>query len=130
MAGARSAGWAFFVFPVRRDAQLGVFVHLFGTNLNLDRFPARPEHYRMNRLVTVRFRVRHVVVELIWQMAEVSMHYPQRGVAVLQAIGNDAHCTHVEQLVKGEMFFLHFAPDAVDVLRTTIDLRPHVLFFH
>ncbi|MNY15065.1 hypothetical protein D3C86_1482630 [compost metagenome] len=58
------------------------------------------------------------------------MHYPQRGVAVLQAVSDDAHRTHVEQFVKSEMLFLHFAPDAVDVLRTTIDFSPHVLFFH
>ena len=28
------------------------------------------------------------------------------------------------------MLFLHFAPDAVDVFRATVDFGPHVLFFH
>jgi hypothetical protein len=38
-------------------------------------------------------------------MAVVSVHYPQRGIAVLQALGHDTHRAHVKQLVKGEVFF-------------------------
>ncbi|MNE28001.1 hypothetical protein D3C80_1214270 [compost metagenome] len=63
-------------------------------------------------------------------MTEVSMHYPQRGVAVLQTIGDDTHRTHIKQLIKGKMLFLHFAPDAVDVFRSAIHFGAHVFFFH
>ena len=58
------------------------------------------------------------------------MHYPQRGVAVLQTLRHDTHGAHVKQLVKGEVFLLHLAPDAVDVLWSTVDFSAHVLFFH
>ena len=83
MAGAWPAGSTFFVLPVRGDTQLGIFMHLFSTNLDLNRFATRPQYYGMDRLITVGFWVSHVVVELIREVAIVSVHYPQRGVAVL-----------------------------------------------
>ena len=58
------------------------------------------------------------------------MHDPQRGIAVLQALGDNTHRPHVKQLVEGEMFFLHFAPDAVDMLGTPVDLSLDALGFH
>ena len=130
VARTRSAGRAFFVFPVRGHAQLGVLVHLFGADLNLDRFAARAKHNGMDRLIAVRFGVGDIVIELIGQMTEVSVYYPQRGVAVLQTLRHDTHGAHVKQLVKREVFLLHFAPDAVDMLRPAVDFGAHVLFFH
>ncbi len=130
MTGARSARGALFVFPVRGDTQLGVFVHLFGTDLNFNRFTAGAQHHGMNRLVAVRFRVGDIVIELIRQMAEVRVHDPQCGVAVLQTLRHNTHGTHVEQLVKGEVFLLHFAPDAVDMLWPTVHFGTDVLFLH
>ncbi|MNP52579.1 hypothetical protein D3C76_1469800 [compost metagenome] len=84
----------------------------------------------MDRLVAVRFRIGDVVVKLIRHVAEVGMNNPQRGVAVLQTLGHDAHGAHIKQLIKGEMLFLHFAPDAVDMLRPAVDFGLHALFFH
>ena len=115
---------------MRGDAQFGVFVHLFSTDLNFHSFAAGAKHHGVDGLIAIRFGVRDVVIELIRQMAEVSMYYPQRGVAVLETLRHDTHGAHVKQLVKGEMFLLHFAPDAVDVLRTPVDLGAHILLFH
>ncbi|CAH0294241.1 hypothetical protein SRABI106_03593 [Rahnella aquatilis] len=67
---------AFFVFPVRRDAQLSIFMHLTRADLHFQRFPTRPQHHSVNRLITVRFRVGDIIVELIRQMAEMSVHNP------------------------------------------------------
>ena len=75
-AAATDHGGTFFVFPVRRDAKLCIFVHLAGTDLDFQRFTARPEHHGVDRLIAVRFRVGDVIVELIRQMAEMSMHNP------------------------------------------------------
>lgn len=61
----------------------------------------------MNRLIAVWFGVGDVVIKLIRQMAEVSMHYPQRGIAVTETLRHDTYGAHVKQLVKGEMFLLH-----------------------
>src|SRR5471030_882182 len=74
---------ALFIFPVSSDAQFGVFMHLTGTDLHFQRFTAWSEYHGVNRLITVRFRVSDVVVEFIRQMAEMGMHNPQCGVAVL-----------------------------------------------
>ncbi|CCJ85925.1 hypothetical protein BN133_2302 [Cronobacter dublinensis 582] len=127
---AHAACRAFFVFPVRRDPELRLFMHLFGANLDLDGFAAGAQHHGMNRLVAIRFGVRDVIVEFIRQVAVVRMNDPKRGVAVLQTLGDDAHRAHVEQLVKGQMLFLHLAPDAVDMFRTPVDFGFHALFFH
>ncbi|MND20662.1 hypothetical protein D3C80_109960 [compost metagenome] len=115
---------------MRGDAQLGILMHLASTNLNFHRFAAGTEHHGMNRLVAVRFWVSDVIIELIRQMTIVSMYYPQRGVAVLQALSDDTHRPHVKQLIKGEMLFLHFAPDAVDVLRPAVHFGLNAFRFH
>ena len=58
------------------------------------------------------------------------MYYPQCGITVLETLRHDTYGAHVKQFVKGEVFLLHFAPDAVDVLRTPVDLGAHILLFH
>ena len=127
-AGARSR--PLFVLPVRSHAKLSIFMHLPGANLNLHRLAARAQHHGMNRLIAVGFRVGHVVIEFIRQVTIVGMDDPQRGVTILQTLGHDAHRANVKQLVKREVFFLHFAPDAVDVLRPAIDFRLDAFGFH
>ena len=129
-AAAGAGSRALFVLPVRGHAQLGVFMHLPGADLNLHRLAARPQHHGMDRLVTVGFRVGHVVVEFIRQMAVVSMDDPQRGIAILQTLSHNTHRANVKQLVESEVFFLHFAPDTVDMLRPAIDFRLDAFGFH
>ncbi len=80
-------------------------MHLPGADLNLHRLAARPQHHGMDRLVTVGFRVGHVVVEFIRQMAVVSMDDPQRGIAILQTLSHNTHRANVKQLVESEVFF-------------------------
>ena len=129
-AAAGAGSRALFVLPVCGHAQLGVFMHLPGADLNLHRLAARPQHHGMDRLVTVGFRVGHVVVEFIRQMAVVSMDDPQRGIAILQTLSHNTHRANVKQLVESEVFFLHFAPDTVDMLRPAIDFRLDAFGFH
>ena len=54
----------------------------------------------------------------------------ERGIAILQTLGNDAHRPDIKQFIEGEMLLLHFAPDAVNMLRTAINLSFYALFFH
>ncbi|MNB88842.1 hypothetical protein D3C75_358620 [compost metagenome] len=58
------------------------------------------------------------------------VHDTERCVAILQTFSHHAHRTHIKQLVKGEGFLLHLAPDAVDVFRAAIHFSLHTLFFH
>ncbi|CCJ93950.1 p1177c; B1177_F1_12 [Cronobacter malonaticus 681] len=130
MTVTHAACRAFFVLPVRRHAEFSVFVHLFGADLNFHGFAARAKHHGMNGLVAVGFRVGDIIVELIRQMAIVRVNYPECGVAVLKALCDDAHGAHVKKLIKRQMLFLHFAPDAVDMFWTAVNLRLNAFFFH
>ncbi len=127
---ARPGAGPLFILPVRRHAELGVFMHLFGANLDLNRFPARPKHHGVNRLVAVRFRVGDVIIKFVRQMTIVGMHDPQRRVAILQTFSDDTYRAHIKQLIKSEMLLLHFAPDAIDMLRTPVYLSLHAFIFH
>ena len=59
-----------------------------------------------------------------------SVHYPQRGIAVLETFSDDTHRAHIKQLVEGEVFFLHFAPDAVDVFWPPVNFGFHPFGLH
>ena len=74
---------ALFIFPVRSNTQLCIFMHLFGADLDLNGFATRPQNHGMNGLITVWFRVSDVIVKLIRQVAIVSVHYPQCGITIL-----------------------------------------------
>ena len=98
-------------------AQFGVIVHLAGANLDLDRNGGGPEHGGVQRAVQVVLRRRDVVVELARDVVPPAVHDAERGVAVLDGRGDDAHGAHVEHLLEGEALAVHLPPDAVDVLR-------------
>ena len=108
---------AFLVPPVRGDTQLGVIVHLARADLDLDRHGRRPEHRRVQRSVQVVLRRRDVVVELAGDVVPAAVHHAERGVAMLDRPGDDAHGAHVEHLLECEVLAMHLPPDAVDVLR-------------
>src|SRR5471032_1703059 len=82
-AAAPHHGSAFFVLPMRRDAQFGIFMHLACTDLYFQRFTAWPQNDSVNRLITVWFWVSDVVVKFIRQMAEMGMYNPERCVTIL-----------------------------------------------
>ena len=105
-------------------------MHLLGSDLDFNGLAVWPQHHRMNRLITVRFRVGDVVIELVRHMAIMGVHNTECCVAILQTFSHHAHGTHIEQLIKGEGFLLHLAPDAVDVFRAAINFSLNTLFFH
>ena len=73
---------AFLVAPMRRDAPLGMSVHVVGADLNFDRLVPGTEHRGMNRAVHVVLRGRDVVVELAGNERPERMHDTERRVAV------------------------------------------------
>ena len=54
---------ALFIAPMRRDAVFGKLVHLLGADLHLHRSPVVTHHNGVQRLITIRFRARDVIVE-------------------------------------------------------------------
>ena len=118
-----SRGAAFLVGPVRRDAELGVLVHLARADLHLDALRLRPDHGGVDRAVAVALGGRDVVIELARHVGPLAVHDAERRVALGDRVDHHAHRAHVEQLREVQLLALHLAVDAVDVLRTPVDLR-------
>ena len=112
----------FLVAPMRRDAALGMSVHVVGADLDFDRLVAGTEHRGMNRAVHVVLRGRDVVVELAGNERPERMHDAERRVAVRHRAHQDARRADIHDLLESQALHLHFAPDAEDVLRTAVDL--------
>ncbi len=112
----------FLVAPVSRHTELGVLVHLVGTDLDLHRLALGPHHHGMDRLVAVGFGVGDIIVKLAGNVVEVGVNDTECRIAVLQPLGHHPHRTHIEQFVEFEVLLLHLAPDAVDVFRPAVDL--------
>ena len=50
------------------------------------------------------------------------MHDTERGIALLQVLNDDAQSAHIIDLGELDAFLAHLVPDAVDVLRPTVNL--------
>ena len=107
---------------MRRDAELGVLVHLAGADLHLDAACLRTDDGGVDRAIAVALGRGDVVVELAGDVGPATMHHPERGVTLRYRVHHDAHRAHVEQLREIELLALHLAVDAVDVLRPAVDL--------
>ena len=57
-------------------------MHLAGSDLDLEQLPVRPEHRRMQRLVSVRLRLRDVILDALLQRREPLVDDAERVVAV------------------------------------------------
>ncbi|MCY1367314.1 hypothetical protein D9M69_542430 [compost metagenome] len=114
----------FLVGPVRRHAVLGMVVHFFRADLDLDRLAGLAvdhlAHHGVQRLVAVGLGPRDVVVELFVDGLEVRVHPGQRGIAVLHVRHHHAQCEDVEDLLEVERLAAHLLDDAVNVLRASL----------
>ncbi len=113
---------AFLVLPVRGHAQLGLRMHLVGTDLHFNGAPFRTNHGGMQRAIVVGLGPGDVIVELARHRCPQCMHHAQRGIAGGDIVDHYPHRTDVVQLVERQPLLLHLPPDAVDVLRAATDL--------
>src|SRR6202008_1412596 len=116
---------ALLVAPVRRDAELGMPVHLLGADLHLYRLARRTDHRSVQGLVQVSLRAGDVVVEFLRDRLPQVLHHAERGIAVLHRRHDDAQRAHVVDLAEVERLVAHLVPDRVDVLRAAVDLAFH-----
>ncbi len=117
------AAAALLVAPVSGHAALGVGVHLVRADLDLDRLAAGAEHGGMDRAIEVVFRGGDVIVELARNELPQRVHDAERRVAFGHRVDQHARRADVHDLLERELLRLHLAPDAVDVLRPSIDPR-------
>lgn len=65
----------FFIFLVCCYVQFGVFMYLFGMDLDFNGFIVWFQDYGVDRLVIVWFWVSDIIIEFIWQVVIVCMYY-------------------------------------------------------
>ena len=109
------AGVAALVKPVRGHAGFGDLVHVLAADLDLDRRAEGAEQGGMQGLVAVGLGNGDVVLELARESACTGMQRAQREVAGGHIPDHDAEAVDVEHLGKGQVFFLHFRVDAVEM---------------
>ncbi len=114
---------AFLVLPVRSDALLGLRVHLFGADLHFERRPTLADHRGVQRLVAVGPRHRDEVLDAARHRRPGVVDDPERGVAVLDRLGQDAQRDEVVDLVEVDLLLVELLPDAVETLDAAVDVR-------
>ncbi|MNQ51636.1 hypothetical protein D3C85_656240 [compost metagenome] len=107
----------FLVAPVRGHAVFGKAVHFIRADLHFQRTAILGRHHRVQRLVTVGFRPRNVIVEFFRDGGPDIVDHAQHRVAGFHVGNDDAEGTHVIQGRKIELLAAHLVPDAVNVFR-------------
>ena len=75
----------------------------------------------MQRPIPVRLRERDVVLEATRDGRPDRVDLTEHRVAIRDAVDQYAHRTHIKQLMKLEVFALHFAPDTDDMFNPPFD---------
>ena len=112
---------AFLVFPVRGDAFLGQAVHLFGADLDFEGQAAGADHGGVQRLVQVGPRDGDEVLDAAGNGMPLVVDHAERGVAVLDRIGDDAQGQQIVDLVDADLLALHLLVDRVGALDAAFD---------
>ena len=117
----------FLVLPVRRDAVLRPLVHAPRADLQLDRLAAGADDRGVQRLVHVELRHRDVVLEPAGYRVPSRVDRAERGVAVPDAVHQDADAYQVVDVVELNVAGDHLLVDRVEVLGAAgdgvLDLR-------
>ena len=96
-------------------------MHLVSADLDLDRLAAGSDDGRVDRAVEIVLGGGDVVVELAGNELPQRVDDPKRGIAFGDRVDQHPCRADIHELIEGEVLGLHFAPDAVDVLRPALD---------
>ena len=88
---------------MRGDALFGQLVHLFRSNLHLEREPSRPDHTGMQRLVEVGAGNGDEVLDATRNRMPLVVDHTQGRIAVLHRIRNDANRQQVVHLIEPDL---------------------------
>ena len=106
---------------MRRNPHLRHLVHVFGTNLYLDRDAVGADHRGMQRLIAVRFRNGDVIFETTWTRFVEAVHLAEHAIADIGIMDDNAEGVDIHDRVKTLLFKHHFAVDGVQMLFATAD---------
>src|SRR3954467_14750950 len=104
---------------MRRDSVFGGAVHLPRADLYLEQLPVWSEDCGVKRLVSVRLRLRDVVLDSLLERSELIVDDAERVVAIRDSIDGDAHREQVIDLLVRLVPLLHFLVDRPQVLGPT-----------
>ena len=121
LPAAGSAPASLLVGHVRGDAVLGILVHLRGADLDLDDAAVAREHGRVQAAVAVGLGEGDIVLDLVWKGLPEIVHQPERAVAVLDALHDDADGGDVVDLGYVAPFALELLRQAPEPLYPVVD---------
>ena len=98
-------------------------MHFMRSDLDFHCLRAGSDDRRMNRTVPIVLRGRDVVVEFPGNELPQRVHHTQRRIAFRNGVHEDACGANVHELLEGELFGVHLAPNAIDVFRPPLDRR-------
>lgn len=101
-------GRTFLVSPMGRDAVLGDFVHFPRSNLHFERFPVRPHHLGVERLIPVALRLGDVVIKEPCNGQERLVDDSERQIAVAHLLDDDAQGEEVVDFLEASTLLDHF----------------------
>src|ERR1700677_4882365 len=111
------------VTPMRRHAPLGDLMHLLGADLHFHALLLRTDDRRVDRAITVGFRVGDKILEALGDHPPCGVKDTQRTITVVFAFNDDAKAEYVRQGFEVELLVLQLAPDGVRPFATSIDPR-------
>ena len=119
LRGGAALAAVLFISPVRRHPHFRHLVHVFGTNLYLNRDAVRADHRGVQRLIAVRLWNGNVVFDATRTRLVKAMHLAKHAVAGVGIMDDDAEGVDIHNRVKALLFEHHLAVDGVQMLFTT-----------
>ncbi len=108
-----------FISPVCRNPHLRHLVHIFSTDLHLNRHAVRANHRGVQRLIAVRFRNGDIVLHASRTRLVEAVHLTQHAIAGVEILNNHPERIDVHDRVKTLLFQHHLAIDGVEMLLAT-----------
>ncbi len=96
--------------------------------MHLDRFAARTDDRRVQRLVQILFRLGDVIVKLTGNRRPQTVNDPQHDIAVARVGNDDPNRANIVNLIKVSTLAHHFVVDAVNVLGASGDFERKNIF--
>src|SRR6478672_7520908 len=97
-------------------------MHVAGANLDLVQLTPRTEDRRVQRLITVRFRLRDVVLDALLYRRPLIVDNAECMVAIGDAVDQDASRKEIVDFVVRALALLHLLVDRPEMRRTTRDV--------
>src|ERR1700674_4203885 len=105
-------------------------MHVFRPDLHFEGLTVRPNHGSMKGLIKVRARDCYKIFDPSGYGPPGVVNDSQDGVAIFYAVGNDADCQEVINLVDSDVLPLELLPNAVEALDPPFDAGWNGILLH